>query len=554
VAGSTWTWLGGTSTNPKTPSNWTLNGGTLGLGYPQAGDTIFLTGAGAYPTPIFYDVQLTGGGTIDLTGTGSVEFLNDYSKVSPGYIDPTSIIDATGTATSLQIYGPFTNSGTIEVTGTGDSLVIAIGANGTIAGSFVNYGEILVNQGDSLSITATGGAAFSGLGTVVVAGGSALVNASLASPGTVAGGENFTISSGGSLELTNTGSMAQPNVTFNGAGFLKLDQPSSFSGNINGFVLGDTLDLGVLNIATVVTDNNGMFEAINSGGTTVFTTYSNYGALNEGKGGIFVLSVSGGIAGGVNVTEGGGRDTVITGLGPSTWLWANGASALGDTVADWSLVGGPGNGFDTPQSGDSAINAGGTILFGTNTQLTSNTIYLGGTAGTVAALSGVGDSSTTFMSPSLDQNSAITSAMPTVGTFVGNTSAAETSLLDAPGMFINEGSIIANGPAGSSFTIAIASGTVNGTLPQHDVLLTEGLPAESYLDVDDRGNFDNGGAVVRMHPDFASRVWEAEGCAELVVTGPEFDAVRQMLATIAAAERQAAEPALRVAAGNKTLP
>ncbi len=63
----------------------------------------------------------------------------------------------------------------------------------------------------------------------------------------------------------------------------------------------------------------------------------------------------------------------------------------------------------------------------------------------------------------------------------------------------------------------------------HDVVLAEGLPAESYLDIDDRSNFDNGGAVVRMHPDFATRVWEAEGCAELVITGPVFDGVRQML-------------------------
>jgi hypothetical protein len=66
-------------------------------------------------------------------------------------------------------------------------------------------------------------------------------------------------------------------------------------------------------------------------------------------------------------------------------------------------------------------------------------------------------------------------------------------------------------------------------LPCHDVILAEGLPTESYLDIDDRSNFDNGGAVVRMHPDFATRVWEAEGCAPLVITGPEFDAVRQML-------------------------
>jgi len=71
-------------------------------------------------------------------------------------------------------------------------------------------------------------------------------------------------------------------------------------------------------------------------------------------------------------------------------------------------------------------------------------------------------------------------------------------------------------------------------LPRHDVLLAEGLPAESYLDTGDRGNFDNGGCSVVLYPDFATRVWEAKGCAPLVVTGPELDAVRCRLAARAA--------------------
>ncbi len=66
-------------------------------------------------------------------------------------------------------------------------------------------------------------------------------------------------------------------------------------------------------------------------------------------------------------------------------------------------------------------------------------------------------------------------------------------------------------------------------LPRHDVLLAEGLPAESYLDTGDRANFANGGAVMRLHPDFASRVWEAEGCAPLVVSGPVVAGVRRRL-------------------------
>ena len=57
-------------------------------------------------------------------------------------------------------------------------------------------------------------------------------------------------------------------------------------------------------------------------------------------------------------------------------------------------------------------------------------------------------------------------------------------------------------------------------LPQHDVLLAEGLPAESYLDTGDRSNFANGGQPIALHPDFSARMWEAMGCAPLIVTGP----------------------------------
>jgi Hint domain len=70
-------------------------------------------------------------------------------------------------------------------------------------------------------------------------------------------------------------------------------------------------------------------------------------------------------------------------------------------------------------------------------------------------------------------------------------------------------------------------------LPRHDVLLAEGLPAESYLDTGDRRNFANGGAAIALYPDFASRVWDAQGCAPLVVTGPRLEAVRRRVSALA---------------------
>jgi ELWxxDGT repeat protein len=66
-------------------------------------------------------------------------------------------------------------------------------------------------------------------------------------------------------------------------------------------------------------------------------------------------------------------------------------------------------------------------------------------------------------------------------------------------------------------------------LEQHDVLLAEGLPTESYLDTGDRSNFENGGGPVRLYPDHSARMWEAKGCAPLVVTGPALTSVRTRL-------------------------
>ncbi len=67
-------------------------------------------------------------------------------------------------------------------------------------------------------------------------------------------------------------------------------------------------------------------------------------------------------------------------------------------------------------------------------------------------------------------------------------------------------------------------------LAHHDVLLADGLPAESYLPIGDRTPFEEGGRSLALFPDFASRIWEAKGCAPLVVTGPTLAAIRSRLA------------------------
>ena len=68
-------------------------------------------------------------------------------------------------------------------------------------------------------------------------------------------------------------------------------------------------------------------------------------------------------------------------------------------------------------------------------------------------------------------------------------------------------------------------------LPRHDILLAEGLPAESFLDTGDRSGFANG-TVVQACPDFARRAWDGDACAPLLVAGPALDAVRRHLARV----------------------
>jgi hypothetical protein len=65
-------------------------------------------------------------------------------------------------------------------------------------------------------------------------------------------------------------------------------------------------------------------------------------------------------------------------------------------------------------------------------------------------------------------------------------------------------------------------------LPDHGILLAEGLPAESYLDTGNRAAF-SGGIAVMAHPDFARRVWTERACAPLVTDGPAYQRVCRLL-------------------------
>jgi collagen type I/II/III/V/XI/XXIV/XXVII alpha len=85
-------------------------------------------------------------------------------------------------------------------------------------------------------------------------------------------------------------------------------------------------------------------------------------------------------------------------------------------------------------------------------------------------------------------------------------------------------------------------------LDRHEVLLADGMPAESYLDTGNRAAFANGGTAVAAHPDFSRSVWASRACAELVTAGSKLAAIRARLLLRAPAlgHEETADPDLRL--------
>ena len=65
-------------------------------------------------------------------------------------------------------------------------------------------------------------------------------------------------------------------------------------------------------------------------------------------------------------------------------------------------------------------------------------------------------------------------------------------------------------------------------LTQHDILLAEGLCAESYLDTGNRRAFENAG-VGKRQAGSSQRIWKASACAPLVLAGARLDSARRHL-------------------------
>lgn len=66
-------------------------------------------------------------------------------------------------------------------------------------------------------------------------------------------------------------------------------------------------------------------------------------------------------------------------------------------------------------------------------------------------------------------------------------------------------------------------------LPRHDIVLADGMPAESYLENGDRHTFENGGGVMTLHPDMSGNAWDGRAYADLMIVGKEIEAIQSTL-------------------------
>jgi len=66
-------------------------------------------------------------------------------------------------------------------------------------------------------------------------------------------------------------------------------------------------------------------------------------------------------------------------------------------------------------------------------------------------------------------------------------------------------------------------------LPEHDIILAEGLPCESYLDTGDRSEFSQRSRTTARSAKVVARTWETMGRAKLIVTGDRLSAAHGLV-------------------------
>ena len=500
MSDSTFSWNGGTG-SASSPSNWTLENGTTNTpNIPDSDDTIIMSSGDAQ----FTDMPLPGpdigtdGGMVIWQG-GQIDMINSGSASGTAGILPNTFVELTNTVAAI---GSLTSTGTTTIAGTIDA-----DANGTLtytilSGDANNQGLIEAQNGGTLVIASSGSGTFDNTGSrysgtgVMNAGGSILVTASIGPNagywGLGDGGGTIDVNT--PIPSTGTFDFLAHNDT------LKLDQVSTFQGSII-FFDQDVLDLGQINLGTVVYDGNNltledpsgsMIAVVNAPTMFTWTTFpvdpGTYTIVNDGTTSF----------GGMYFSQAANGDELLSTEEPSVACFAAGTRIA--TTRGTVLV-------QDLKIGDQVR----TVVGGKAEPV----IWIG-----ERTIDCTRHPKPQQVWPVRIAAGAFGRGKPSRDLLLSPDHAIYAADVLVPVKYLINGSSIVQVPLTCVTYYHVE-------LPRHDVLLADGLPAETYLAGADRSIFANNGGPVALHPDLSSRVWESEGCAPLVVAGPALEAVQR---------------------------
>ena len=412
-------------------------------------------------------------GTVVLGG-GTLGVANGLTLGSTGRIVGSGAIDA-GT--------PVVDNGTIEASGG----TLSVPQSDILTGA----GAIQVDAGASLAMTAFGGYTQTLINNGTIVAGFAGLTGILALSGAYSGTGGFLIQGGfdgadrAILELPGS---ISANVAFDANfGELLLDAPGSYTGSISKFGNNDTLVLtGVSNAAHAVLSGN-VLTLTNSGGAPLQSVTIAAGSMDY-SGATF------------SVTENVGNNQATIEVSGAVACFAEGT--LLDTL-------------DGPMPVE-RLKAGDIVK-----------AHFAGTAPVVWVGHRYVDCTRhpkpAEVWPVRVSAHAFAPRVPRQDTLLSPDHAVFVDDVLIPVKYLIDGKTIVQEKAEAIVYYHVE-------LAEHDVLLAQGLPVESYLESGDRRAFDNAGPAIDLHPSFGARRWEALGCAPMVVAGTALERARRRLA------------------------
>jgi autotransporter passenger strand-loop-strand repeat protein len=463
------------------------SGGTYGLTGDGTGGVDLVSGAGTIFPAINYTVS---GGQ---TSSGLVISSGHQLTVLSG-----------GTAASATIL----SGGIATISGTDSGSNIAAGATETVIGSAV--GDIVAGTQNITVSTAvignetvlSGGSISVGIKSVTVSGITVNSGGSLTLNGAITASN--TVLSGGTVNLTSPKATLSGSLVFSGASTLEISALSSTSAGsygdqavISGFVQGDAIDFAAMGGTTGVTSS------------LVYTSGTNKTVLTVSSGGATEAFTFGGhyTSGYFSLGTDTGGHAEILGTSATVPCFAGGTRLLG--IEGDVLV-------ENVKPGDMLV----TVR--ENGPVTRQVVWTGKRAINIAR----------HPAPELVRPVRIIA-----GAFGAGLPERDLRLSPDHAVYV-DGALFTAISLVNGSTIYQEQNCAHVTyhhieLESHDILLAEGLPAESFLDTGNREMFETVSGVMALHPDFAARS-ENGFCVKLVREGEALDALRARLAERAA--------------------